>query len=167
MCSSDDHVFFINRNQADYIRVLNSKFQAEGKIPTGLGKVQRCQIDISLIGEHQHPTHSTPGSAPSPVSTPVDHTQSGMHSPADFHRNANAPDNKTINHTIVISTSGLNPSLRAVNQTVGVVWQLNRSINPDLGFVFNPCSVSASEKGVIYFADHSAGKVGIFILILS
>ena len=51
MCSSSDRVFILNPKQPKYIRVLDSTFQAEGNIPTGLGDVRSCEGDISLIGD--------------------------------------------------------------------------------------------------------------------
>ena len=159
MCSSNDRVFILNPKQADFIRVFDSRIQAEGKIPTGLGDIRGCEVDISLIGEYQHSVPSTPSSPPSRVSSPIDHTQFGFQSPVDFHRSANTHDKHTIDHTIVICTSSPHASLRAVNQMEGVVWQIDSRTNPELGVGFNPCSVSASETGDIYFADSGTDKV--------
>ena len=159
MCSSNDRVFILNPKQADYIRVLDSRFQAEGKIPTGLGDVHGCEVDISLIGEYQRSVPATPSSPPSRMSSPVDHNQFCFQSPADFHRTSSALDKHTIDHTIVISTSSPHASLRAVNQKEGVVWQIDSRTNPELGLEFNPCSVSASETCDIYFADSGTDKV--------
>ena len=165
MCSSNDRVFILNQKQADYIRVLDSRFQAEGKIPTGLGDVRGCETDISLIGEHQHSVRSTLSSSPSRMSSSVDHTQSAFQSPAEFHRSSSFRDKHHIDHTLVICTSNPHASLRAVNQMEGVVWQVDSRTNPELGSEFNPCSVSASETGDIYFTDSTTDKASFQIIL--
>ena len=164
MCSSNERVFILNPKQADYIRVLDSRFQAEGKIPTGLGDVRGCEIDICLIGDHQHSAPSTPSSSQSRVSSPVDYNQFGFQSPAEFNRSSSFRDKHTIDNTIVICTSNPHASLRAVSQMEGVVWQIDSRTNPELGSEFNPCSVSASETGDIYFADSSTDKASFPII---
>ena len=59
----------------------------------------------------------------------------------------------TMDHTIVISSSSPNGSIRAVNQSQGLLWQLDSTSDKQLDTNFNPCSVSSSEDGVIFIAD--------------
>ena len=64
----------------------------------------------------------------------------------------------TILHTVVISSSAPNGYVRAVNYRHGVLWQLDNT-SSKFGLYFDPCSVSCSESGDIYFADQRTDTV--------
>ena len=46
LCSGDYHVFLLNHNDPGFIQILNSTFEGEGKIPTGLYDVEMRSIDM-------------------------------------------------------------------------------------------------------------------------
>ena len=158
LCSSDHQCFLVNERETNNIRILDSRFKTVGKIPTSLGDVRGCEIDIGLISKQKYSVPFMPSSSASNISSPIDQNQLTSTSPTDNVRDTSSKDN-TYNRTIVISTSQPRASLRAVNQMKGVLWQRDSGTNPELGIGFNPCSVSASETGCIYFADSNTNKV--------
>ena len=166
MCASNDRVFILDRKHPNYIKVLDSGFQTEGKIPTGLDDVRGCEVDISVISEQQRSVPSTPSSSSNRMSSQTECKYFSCVSSSDLHRSPSSHVIHTTDYTLVISTSTPISSLRAVNKMEGVVWQLDSKTNPELGSGFNPCSVSAAETGDIYFADASTEKVGFSISFL-
>ena len=73
---------------------------------------------------------------------------------ADFQKGAAAV------HIIIVSVSVPRASVRAVNQSQGVLWELDCRSRPDLlSPEFNPCSVSSSVSGNIFILDRGTEKV--------
>ena len=145
MCSNKDCIFVLNPKQADHIRVFDCILRADRKIPTGLGDVRKCQLDICLISKPSNP--------------------STQNSPPNLYSSSSLHVKQAFNDTFVISASHPHATLRAVNQKEGVLWHIDFRTNPELGSGFNPCSVSASETGDIYFADASTEKFFFLILL--
>ena len=143
LCTSNHQVFILNPNQADYIRILDSNFQPEGKIATHLTNVQDCSMDMCVINQLQHSGH--------PLASAGRHSSVTSESSSASDISSRESDVADIN--IVISTSSPNASVRAVNLRQNVLWQLDRRTHAEVGMKFNPCSVTASKSGDIYFAD--------------
>ena len=73
----------------------------------------------------------------------------------------------TMDHTIAISSSKPNGSVRAVNQTQGVLWRLDCRSSSRLDLTFNPCSVSCWGNGEIFIVDQRSDTVrSPFIILL-
>ena len=69
--------------------------------------------------------------------------------------------------TLVVCTSFPLGSVRLLDKKQGVVWQVDVRNNPELPLRFNPYSVSATSKGVIFFADRYDDKVSKTCMIKS
>ena len=101
-----------------------------GIIPTGLGKVKAFPMDMCLVRE-----------------------SSTLPSSTDIHSGNE-------DHTIILSVSAPHASVRAVNHTHGVLWQIDCRSRPDqLNLEFNPCSVSSTTSGNIFVADQGTDRV--------
>ena len=154
ICTSHQHVFVLNRNQSDDINVLDSNFQQEGKISLNIGNIQDCAMNMCVINQQQH-SGLTPRSS----------NTSGYLSTSDFRSTFNftSLEVDASDTNILIGTSLPKASLRVVNLRNGILWQLNRKTNPELGLKFNPCSLTASHAGDIYFADKGTNRVSIVV----
>ena len=140
MCCNDDSVYIFQKKHPDVIKILDSNFQSAGHIPTGFkGNISDCKVDICTI------TAST--QKWSSLEYKMKHQ-----------------------HMCIISIS--NPSeakyrssyyqsVRAVNEG-GLIWQVDSQRCPELGSMFNPCSVSTSEEGDVFIADNGADRVRVF-----
>ena len=133
LCGSDNHIFILDNKQPDNIQVLDSAFRAEGKIATGLTNVKDCNMDMCLI-DNQYTSSANP-------------KKGSQHS--------------SKSHIVIISTSTPCPCVRAINQSHGLIWELNYRTSPLIDIRFDPCSVSASEEGDVFIADRGTNKVSV------
>ena len=152
MCTSYHQVFILNPYQAKYIKVLDSNFQQEDKIPTGFREFRDCNMDMCVASTSVSP-YETVRSISSLMSKTSANSSRYNISPREI---------EMVSTCIVISTSSPNASVRAVKREE-VLWQLDCIANPELGLEFNPSSVTASETGDIYFADQGGNKVSYCI----
>ena len=71
----------------------------------------------------------------------------------------------SVDDTIAISTSYPLGSIRLLEWNHGVLWQVNIRNSPTVPMRFNPCSVSVTSDGRIFFADRFAHEVCITCII--
>ena len=144
MCSNDDYLYIFQRKHPDVIKIMDSKFQSIGHIPTGIDEnLTDCEVHICTIT-----------------------TSTQMRSLSEYKMKHQ--------HTCIISISNsyyfvmsshpspYYPSVRAVNEA-GVIWQLDSENCPELGSRFNPCSVSTSAVGDVFIADNGSDRVRVIL----
>ena len=136
LCGSDNQIFILDNKQPDNIQILDSAFRAEGKIATGLTNVKDCNMDMCLIDE-QYKSSTNPK----------------KHSP-----------NKS--YIVVISTFTPCPCVRAISQSHGLIWELDYRTSSLIDIRFDPCSVSASEKGDVFIADRGTNRASVELNIV-
>ena len=147
LCGTGKHIFILDNAKPQDIQIFDSSFQPEGKIPTGLENVEDCDIDMCLINDVDGKYISI------------------FRNPRSGQSEDGASASQSSDHAdkiVVISTSVPCPSVRAVSQTHGVIWQLNYRTSPQIDIRFNPCSVTASESGDVFIADRGTDKVSAF-----
>ena len=49
MCGAGEEVYFLDSKSPEHIRILDSSLRFSGMIPTGLGKVKECSMDMCLV----------------------------------------------------------------------------------------------------------------------
>ena len=131
MCGDGDEVYLLDNKSPEHIRILDSSLRFCGMIPTGLGKVKAYTMDMCLIRK-----------------------RSSLPSSADFHASNE-------NHAIILSVSVPHALVRAVNQSHGILWQLDCRSRP-LALLFDPYSVSSTTSGDIFVADRRTDRVRSF-----
>ena len=144
LCGTGKHIFILDNARPQDIQIFDSGFQPEGKIPTGLENVIDCDVDLCLIND-----------------------KDGKYILAFRDPRSGQPDkeagasqsNSHVDKIVVISTSVPCPSVRAVSQTQGLIWELNYRTSPQIDIRFNPCSVTASESGDVFIADRGTNRV--------
>ena len=107
MCSNNSYVYVFDSSRPDQIICFDRHFHECGKIRTELENVGKCKIDMCAI---QSPSLAGVSQVPSP----------------------SAEKQTDPNQTIILSISSPYPSVRAVNQTRGILWQLDYKTSDDL-----------------------------------
>ena len=158
ICSSNQQLFLLDRKKAMHIKVLDSNFQQEKNIALNIENIQDCSIGMCVINQMKYPgpalAAATPRSSPSSGYSSISDVSSA------FNLRSRELDTAV---TYLISTSSPSASVRAVNRRNGILWQLDCKSNPELGLKFNPCSLTASHAGDIYFADKGTNRVSIVL----
>ena len=137
MCANSTQVFILDQKNAAEITVLDSNFKQKEKITTHLEEVENCKMDMCAVGRLRYSL------------------QTSSYSEFRFQEKDVVTDN------IIISTSSPNGSITALSQNLGVLWKIDRT-HTEIGEQFNPCSVTASVHGDIYFADRDSDKVVLY-----
>ena len=60
LCSGDYHLFLLNEVAPGYIQILNSSYEGEGRIATGLWDVHDCSMDICLLKSSSNLDQNSP-----------------------------------------------------------------------------------------------------------
>ena len=154
MCSDKHQVFILTRHQTTYIRVLDSNFREKATITNDFGNIKDCCVDMCVINPLGYIVPAQPMTHRSP-STSCFVSASDISSTVG----TKSVDTDVSNITIVISFTSPRASVRAVNMRNDILWQLDCRKNKELGLDFNPCSVTSSEAGDIYFADRWTNRV--------
>ena len=144
LCGTGKHIFILDNERPEDIQILDSVFQPEGKIPTGMENVKDCDVDLSLINDKDGKY----------VSAFRDRLSGKLDKGA-----GTSQSNSHADKVVVISTSVPCPSVRAVSQTHGLIWELNYRTSSQIDIRFNPCSVTASESGDVFIADRGTNRV--------
>ena len=148
LCGTGKHIFILDNGRPEDIQIFDCAFQPEGRIWTGMENVKDCDVDMCLINDKDGKYVST------------------FCSPRAGWSEKGASASKASGHAdkiVVISTSLPCASVRAVNQIHGILWELNYRTSSQIDIRFDPCSVSASEKGDVFIADRGTNRVRGYI----
>ena len=153
LCCSDKHIFILDNGKPKSIEIFDSDLKSQGKVPTGLENIKDCAIGMCLVNDTDENYKST---VQTPIAGKPDTGQS-------------TPTHMSSGHAgkiVIISISAPSPSIRAVSQKQGLIWELNYRTHTQIDIRFNPKSVTASEAGDVFMAERGTNRVIVLLNLL-